>query len=65
LECSLTAAARELTIYKLDLVGVEEVKWDKGGKVRAGNYNFFFGKGNKYHQLETGFLCTPQNSISS
>jgi len=26
-----TAAARELARYKLDLVGVQEVKWDKGG----------------------------------
>jgi hypothetical protein len=27
--------ARELARYKLDLVGVKEVRWDKGGTVRA------------------------------
>ena len=31
----LTAAARELARYISDLAGVQEVKWDKGGKVRA------------------------------
>jgi hypothetical protein len=31
---SLTAASRELARYKLDLVGVQEVRWDKGGTVR-------------------------------
>jgi len=36
---SPTAVARKLTIYKLDLVGVQ-VRWDKGGTVRAGDYNF-------------------------
>jgi hypothetical protein len=30
--------------YKLDLVGVQEVRWEKGGTVRAGDYNFFYGK---------------------
>jgi hypothetical protein len=35
------AAARELAKYKLDLVGVEEVRWDKGGTVRAGDYVFY------------------------
>ena len=42
---SLTAAARELAIYKLDLLGVQEVRWDKGGTVSAGDYNFLYGKG--------------------
>ena len=43
---SLTAAARELARYELDLVVVQGVRWDKGGTVRAGGYNCFYGKGN-------------------
>src|SRR5215813_1186123 len=53
---SLTAAASELARYKLDLVGVQEVRWDKGGTVNAGDYSFFYGKGNENHQLGTGFF---------
>jgi hypothetical protein len=50
---SLMAVARELARYKLDLVGVQEVTWDKEGTVKAGDYNFFYGKGNENHQLGT------------
>jgi len=50
---SLTAAARELARCKLDLVGVQEVRWDKEGTVRAGDYSFFYGKGNENHQFGT------------
>ena len=38
---SLMAAARELARYKLDLMGVQEVRWDKEGTVKAGDYSFF------------------------
>jgi hypothetical protein len=33
-----------LARYKLDLVGVQEIRWDRGGTVRAGGYNFFVWK---------------------
>jgi hypothetical protein len=47
---------RELAKYKLDFVGVQEVRWDKEGTVRAGECTFFYGKGQKNHQLGAGFL---------
>jgi hypothetical protein len=39
---SLTAASRELARYKLDLVGVHEVRWETEGAVRAGRYIFLW-----------------------
>ena len=39
---SLTAAARELARFKLDSVGMHDVRWDKGDTVRAGDYIFLW-----------------------
>jgi hypothetical protein len=42
---SLTTIARELPRYKLDLLGVQEVRWGKGGiTLIAGDYIFFVWK---------------------
>jgi hypothetical protein len=37
-------------------VGVQEVRWDKEGTVKAGDYSFSNGKGYENHQLGTGFF---------
>jgi hypothetical protein len=36
--------ARELAKTILDLVAVQEVRWDKGSTVRVGDYIFVYGK---------------------
>jgi exonuclease III len=53
---SLKTVARELGKYTLDLMGVQEVRWDKGGTERAEDYTFFYGAGNEDHQLGIGFF---------
>jgi len=53
---SLTAAARELARYILGLVSVQEVRQNREGTVRTGDYNFFYGKGKEYRQMGTGFF---------
>jgi exonuclease III len=44
---------RELGKYKLDLVGVQEVRWDKGSTEWSEDYTSFYGAGNEDHQLGT------------
>jgi hypothetical protein len=39
----LRVVGEEISKYKLDLVGVQEVRWDGGGTERAGEYTFFYG----------------------
>ena len=53
---SLAAAATVLARYKLDLVGVQGVRWDKRGTVRVGDFNFVYGQGNENHELGTGYF---------
>jgi exonuclease III len=53
---SLMTVSRELSRYRLDLVGMQEVRWEGSGTVPAGEYIFFYTKGNKNHELGTGCL---------
>jgi hypothetical protein len=59
---SVMTASRELARYKLDLVGVQEVRWEGSGTEPVGEYTFFYGKGNENHELGTGFsLCIRES----
>jgi hypothetical protein len=57
---SCTTVARDLAWYKLDLMGIQEVRWDKGGTVRAGDYIFIYDKGNENHQFGTDVFDTTE-----
>jgi hypothetical protein len=41
---SLMAVVKEMSEYKFALVGVEEIRWDRGGTKPAGRYTFFLWK---------------------
>jgi hypothetical protein len=49
---TLMTVSRELSRYRLELVGVQE----GSGTKSAGEYTFFYGNGNENHQLGTVFL---------
>jgi hypothetical protein len=53
---SLRTVVEEMPKYTLDLVGLQEVRWDGGGTKPAGEYIFSYGRGNENHELGTGFF---------
>jgi hypothetical protein len=53
---SLRAVAEEIAKFKSDLVAGQKVRWDRGGTEPAGEYSFFYGKGNENHELDPGFF---------
>jgi hypothetical protein len=44
---SLRTVVEEISKYKVDLVGVQEFRWGGGDTEPAGQYIFFYGKGNE------------------
>jgi hypothetical protein len=49
-------------LQKLDLVGVQEVRWEGSGTEPAGEYIFFYGKKNEDHELGTDFFFCIRES---
>jgi hypothetical protein len=48
--------SREPARHKLDLVVVQEVRWEGSGTEPAREYTFFYGKGNEHHELGRCFF---------
>ena len=46
----------EIDRCRMDLLGVQEVRWDCSGALESGNYTLFYGEGNANHLLGTEFL---------
>jgi len=57
---SLKAVARELARYKLNLLGVQETKLEKGGTVGAWNYTFSMEKERKIISWEQDILFNTE-----
>jgi exonuclease III len=52
---ALRSIAEKISKNNLDLVGVQEVRWDGDGTESEGEYTFLYGKGNENHELGTVF----------
>jgi hypothetical protein len=61
---SLGTMPEEISEYKSDVVGVQEVRRDRGGTEPVSEYTFFHGRGNENHELGTGFFV-HKRSISA
>jgi hypothetical protein len=59
---SLLTVLRELSKHKLDLLGVQEVRWEGSGTKPAGEYTFLYGKGNENRELDTDFFLSIRES---
>ena len=51
---ALGLVTSELDRCRMDLVGVQEVRWEGSGTLESANYTLFYGEGNANHQLGHG-----------
>ena len=53
---TLGLVASEIDKYRMDLVEVQEVRWEGSGTLESGSYTLFYGEGNANHQPGPGFF---------
>jgi hypothetical protein len=53
--------SKELLQCKLDVVGMQEVRWEGGGIEPAGEYTFCYRKRNETHKLVQVSLCIRES----
>jgi hypothetical protein len=52
---SQKTVGNKLVRCNLDLIAVQEVRWDRGGSQPANDYTFFYGNRSTNHYIETKF----------
>jgi len=62
---SLTTVGSKLAKYNLDLVAIQETRWDKVGSQPADDYTFFFENWNDNSLHRDRFFHTYGNNTSS
>jgi Endonuclease/Exonuclease/phosphatase family. len=55
---ALGLVTSEIDKCRMDLVGIQEVRWDGSGTLESGNCTLFYEEGNANHQVGTGFFCS-------
>jgi hypothetical protein len=53
---SLEIKSKKLSNYNLDLMHLQEARWDVGGTELAGEYIFLYRRGNENHEMNTGYF---------
>jgi hypothetical protein len=52
----LKTVARGLGKYTLGIMGVQEVRWEKGGTEQAEDYTYFYRAGNEDRHIHNSFI---------
>jgi hypothetical protein len=62
---SLLSVLNELSIYKFDFVGVQDIRWEGSWAEPEGEYTFFYEKRNQNYESSRSLFYAWETHISS